>query len=79
MAPTTALAARRTLEMAAVFMIGNGLLGLLEPKRRIALWTSDHPLIDRFVVADRTRSPAARRRAALLQVGAGLIAGMLIG
>ena len=60
-------------------MIGNGLLGLLQPERRIALWTSDQPLVDRFVAADRARSVAARRNAALLQIGAGLILGMVIG
>jgi hypothetical protein len=76
---TSALAARRTAEMAAMFMIGNGLLGLLQPERRIALWTSDHPLVDRFVAADRARSAAARRNAALLQIGAGLVASVLIG
>ena len=76
---TTAIAARRTAEMAAMFMIGNGLLGLVQPERRIALWSSDQPWIDRFVAADRARSPAARRKAALIQLGAGLIASVLIG
>lgn len=75
----TAIATKRTAEMAAMFMVGNGVLGLVQPERRIALWTSDRPLIDRFVAADRTRSPAARRAAALLQVGGGLLLGLVIG
>ncbi len=33
----TQAALRRTAEMAAVFMIGDGLLGLLQPERHVAL------------------------------------------
>lgn len=70
---------RRTASMAAVFMIGNGALGLLEPGRRIGLWTSDVAVVDRFVRADRARSPAGRRRSALVQIGAGMVLGFLSG
>ena len=46
---TAALAARRTAEMAAMFMIGDGLLGLLQPQRHVALWRSDVAAADALV------------------------------
>lgn len=35
------LGVQRSAEMAAVFMIGDGLLGLLQPRRHVELWRSD--------------------------------------
>lgn len=70
-AVTTGL--KRTAEMCAVFMIGNGTVGLLQPARHVQLWTSDRPWIDRFARADRERSPTSRRLHAAGQVAAGLL------
>lgn len=64
---------KRTAELCAIFTIGNGIVGLVQPERHLDLWTSDTPMIDRFVAKDRERSPAARRAIGLLQVGAGLL------
>jgi len=66
------LGLRRSAEMAAVFMIGDGLLGLLQPTRHVDLWRSDVTAVDALVrpFADH----AARRQAyGLLQIGAGLV------
>ena len=70
-ATTTGL--KRTAEMCAVFMIGNGLVGLLQPRRHVALWTSDQPWIDRFARPDRERTPATRRLYAGAQIAAGVL------
>ena len=66
-----ALSARRTAEMAAMFMIGDGLLGLLQPRRHVALWRSDVPSADALVrpFADR---PGRRRAYALVQIAGGI-------
>lgn len=64
---------KRTAELSAIFMIGNGVVGLLQPRRHLELWTSDVPAIDAFVRADRARSPAKRRIYGLLQVGIGVL------
>lgn len=71
------LGLRRSAEMASVFMIGDGLLGLLQPKRHVELWRSDVSAVDVLVrpFADR---PARRRAYGLLQVGAGLILGSML-
>lgn len=69
---------KRTAEMCAVFMIGNGTVGFLQPKRHVELWTSDRPWIDRFARADRERSPASRRLHATAQIGAGLLLASLL-
>jgi hypothetical protein len=68
---TVQLGIRRSAEMAAVFMIGDGLLGLLQPQRHVALWRSDVGAVDALVrpFADR---PSRRRAYGLLQVAAGL-------
>lgn len=70
-------ALKRTAEMCAVFMIGDGLLGLLQPRRHVELWRSDVGAVDALVrpFADR---PRRRRAYGLLQLGAGiaLAAGM---
>ncbi|WP_425230270.1 hypothetical protein [Sphingomonas sp.] len=67
-----ATALKRTAEMAAVFMIGDGLLGLVQPARHVGLWRSDLAAVDALVrpFADR---PGRRRAYGLLQIGAGLL------
>ena len=42
----TAISVARAAEMAAIFMIGDGMLGLLQPRRHVALWRSDVPALD---------------------------------
>lgn len=66
----TALA--RTAEMAAVFMIGDGLLGLLQPERHVRLWRSKIGAVDLLVrpFADR---PGGRRLYGAAQITAGLL------
>ena len=64
---------KRTAELGAIFMIGNGLLGLLQPNRHLELWKSDVPAIDVFTRADQKRSVGTRRAFGLLQVGAGIL------
>ncbi len=62
---------KRAAEMAATFMIGDGLLGLLQPNRHVDLWRSDaagaellvRPFVDR---------PGRRRLYAVAQIAAGL-------
>lgn len=65
-------ALKRTAEMAAVFMIGDGLLGLIGPERHVQLWRSEVRAVDVLVrpFADR---PGRRRVYGLLQVCAGLL------
>jgi hypothetical protein len=72
MARTTDIALRRTAEMAAVFMIGDGLLGLLQPKRHVDLWTSDVGAVDALTRPFQGR-PGRRRAYGLLQLSAGLL------
>ena len=69
---TFQLGVRRSAEMAAVFMIGDGLLGLLQPKRHIDLWRSDVGAVD-VLVRPFSGRPTRRRAYGLLQVGAGLV------
>lgn len=66
------LGIRRFAEMAAVFMIGDGLLGLLQPTRHVDLWRSDITAVD-VLVRPFDAHPARRRAYGLLQIGAGLI------
>ena len=66
-----ALGARRAAEMAAVFMIGDGLLGLLQPKRHVALWRSDVAPVD-ALVRPFGGHPGRRRLYGLVQITAGL-------
>lgn len=70
-APHLGLGLRRTGEMAAVFMIGDGLLGLLQPTRHVDLWRSDVAAVDMLVrpFADR---PNRRRWYGALQLAAGV-------
>jgi hypothetical protein len=61
----------RAAEMAAVFMIGDGLLGLAQPRRHVELWQRDAMGAEALVAPFRDR-PGRRRAYALLQVAAGL-------
>ena len=61
----------RVREMAAVFMLGDGLLGLLQPQRHIDLWRED-ALGAEQTVAPFVGKPGRRRLYALAQIGAGL-------
>jgi len=65
------LGIRRSAEMAAVFMIGDGLLGLLQPERHVELWRSDVSAVD-VLVRPFAGHPTRRRAYGLLQVGAGI-------
>ena len=64
-------ARNRTAEMAAVFMIGDGLLGLLQPERHVALWRSEVGAVDALVRPFAGR-PGRRRLYGLLQIAAGI-------
>lgn len=64
-------AVRRTGEMAAIFMIGDGMLGLTQPARHVDLWRSPHPAIDNLVRPFGQR-PGRRRLYGVLQIAAGL-------
>ena len=61
----------RAAEMAATFMVGDGLIGLAQPRRHVDLWKRDalgaektvRPFVDR---------PGRRRLYAVAQIAAGL-------
>ena len=63
--------AARAAEMAAIFMVGDGLIGLLQASRHVDLWKDDalgtEKLVKPFV--DR---PGRRRLYAVVQIAAGL-------
>lgn len=63
---------RRTLEMAAVFMIGDGPLGVLQPARHVSLWCSDAASVD-MLVRPFTGRPGRRRAYGLAQLAAGVL------
>ncbi|MFS0772054.1 hypothetical protein [Sphingomonas sp. 1P08PE] len=65
------IAIRRTAEMAAVFMIGDGLLGLLQPARHVDLWRSRVDAVDMLVRPFGGR-PGRRRWYGALQLVAGI-------
>lgn len=68
---TTDTAIRRTIEMGAIFMIGDGLLGLAMPRRHVALWRSSWRAADALVASFAGRE--RRRRAyGLVQIAAGV-------
>jgi hypothetical protein len=71
MSPIARLSVRRTLEMAAVFMIGDGTLGLLQPARHVGLWRSDMRAVDALVDRFDGR-PGVRRGYGLVQIAAGI-------
>ncbi len=66
----TQLGVRRAAEMAAVFMIGDGLLGLFQPTRHVALWRSDVAAVD-LLVRPFAGHPTRRRLYGALQAAAG--------
>ena len=63
--------ASRGAEMAAMFMIGDGLLGLVQPQRHVALWERD-ALGSEMLVAPFRGRPGRRRVYELAQIAAGL-------
>ena len=72
MAQAARLARLRTAEMAAVFMIGDGLLGLLQPKRHVGLWRSRLGAVDALVRPFGDR-PGRRRFYGAAQLVAGVM------
>jgi hypothetical protein len=63
---------KRTAEMAAVFMIGDGVLGLLQPDRHVALWRSPVAAVD-MLVRPFAERPGRRRIYGAVQAAAGLM------
>lgn len=68
----TQLGLRRTGEMCAIFMVGNGIIGLLQPQRQVSLWRSDVKPMDMLVRRFDGR-PNRRRLQGLFQLGAGVL------
>ena len=62
---------RRSAEMAAVFMIGDGILGLLQPERHVDLWRSEIGAVD-ALVRPFGDHPGRRRLYGVLQIAAGI-------
>ena len=62
---------KRAAEMAAVFMIGDGALGLLQAARHVDLWRSQVPAVDALVKPFGGR-PDRRRLYGMVQLAAGL-------
>lgn len=65
------VALKRSAEMAAVFMIGDGALGLLQAARHVDLWRSDVRVVDALVKPFGGR-PGRRRLYGLAQMAAGV-------
>ncbi len=61
----------RTAEMAAIFMVGDGLIGLAQPRRHVDLWKED-ALGTEVMVAPFVDRPGRRRLYATAQIAAGL-------
>lgn len=61
----------RVAEMAAIFMVGDGLVGLIQPRRHVDLW-KDRALGAERAVAPFVDRPGRRRGYALVQIAAGL-------
>lgn len=61
----------RAAEMAAVFMIGDGLLGLLQPERHVDLW-KDKALGAEAVVKPFVGKPSRRRLYGFAQIAVGV-------
>ncbi|WP_235532915.1 hypothetical protein [Sphingomonas sp. Leaf412] len=73
----TRIALKRAGEMAAVFMIGDGALGVLQPVRHVDLWRSPIPAVD-GLVRPFAGKPGRRRAYGLLQIAAGLALAALL-
>jgi hypothetical protein len=67
-----ALRLKRAVEMGALFAIGDGLLGLLQPERHVTLWRSDVAAVD-GLVKSFDGHPGRRRAYSLLQIAGGLL------
>ena len=67
----TRIGVKRAAEMAAVFMIGDGLLGLLQPVRHVGLWRSEVGAVD-ALVAPFGGKPGRRRWYGLAQIAGGI-------
>jgi hypothetical protein len=65
------LALKRSAEMAALFMIGDGALGLLQASRHVELWRSQVPAVD-LLVRPFAGRPGRRRGYGVVQIAAGL-------
>ena len=63
---------KRAAEMAAVFMIGDGALGLAQAARHVDLWRSDVRAVDLLVKPFGGR-PGRRRAYGAVQIAAGLL------
>lgn len=61
----------RMAEMAAIFMVGDGLVGLLQPRRHVDLW-KDNAMGAEKAVAPFVDRPGRRRLYAVVQIAAGL-------
>ena len=72
MSDTFDTAWKRTAEMAAVFMIGDGLLGMLQPSRHVDLWRSEVGAVDALIRPFKDR-PGRRRAYGALQLAAGVV------
>ncbi len=66
-----ALSLARTAEMAAIFMVGDGLVGLVQPRRHVDLWKED-ALGAEQAVRPFVERPGRRRLYAVAQIAAGL-------
>ncbi|MEH3036943.1 MAG: hypothetical protein PGN23_10715 [Sphingomonas adhaesiva] len=62
---------RRAAEMAAMFMIGDGVAGLVQPRRHTALW-QERALGAEMTVRPFVGRPTRRRAYAVAQIAAGL-------
>lgn len=72
MTSTASLALKRAAEVAALVMIGDGVIGIVQPRRHIPLWRSKFPPL-RAVVDQFDGKPLIRRRVAgAAQVAIGL-------
>ena len=65
------LGIKRAAEMAAVFMIGDGLLGLLQPVRHVGLWRSSVGAVD-ALLRPFGGKPGRRQLYGLAQLAAGV-------
>ena len=63
---------KRAAEMAAVFMIGDGMLGLLQPSRHVDLWRSRVGPVD-ALVRPFGGKPGRRRGYGLVQIAGGIV------